>query len=154
MEEKQQIQLSQHFSLQEFTKSSVANAHGIANIPNVEQLKNIKYMAFQLEHVRYLLGNNPILISSGFRSQALNKAIKGSASSSHCDGLAVDFTCPKYGTVKEVCMRLKNSPLKFDQIIYEQGKTVWCHLGFGERMRQEVLSWRSTKGYVYGVVDL
>jgi len=148
------MKLTQHFTLEEFTRSSTATLKGINNIPNEQQLENIQKVAQQLEHVRYLLGSNPIIISSGFRSETLNKAIGGSATSSHLTGLAVDFTCPKFGSVKEVCLHLKNSGLKYDQIIYEQGRTNWCHIGFGEKMRREVLSWKSGKGYVLGIVDL
>jgi len=148
------MRLTDHFTLNEFTRSAVAALRGIDNTPNAEQLVNIQNMAHQMEYVRYLLGGKPILISSGFRSAELNKVIGGSATSSHSDGLAVDFTCPKFGSAKEVCMALKTSSFKFDQIIYEQGRTHWCHLGFGAQMRREVLSWKSGKGYVFGIVDL
>ena len=148
------MRLTDHFTLSEFTRSAVAALRGINNIPGDEQLVNIRKMAHQMEHVRYLLGGKPILISSGFRSAELNKVIGGSITSSHSDGLAVDFTCPQFGCAKEVCMALKTGTLRFDQVIYEQGRTNWCHLGFGEQMRREVLSWRSSKGYVFGIVDL
>lgn len=148
------IQLTEHFTLEEFTRSAIAALRGIDNKPDAVQLTNLQMIAHQMEHVRYLLGGNPIIISSGFRSEALNDVVGGSSTSSHAHGLAVDFTCPKFGTVKEVCMHLKNNSFKFDQLIYEQGRTNWCHLGFGEKKRQEVLSWKSGKGYVFGIIDL
>jgi len=146
--------LTAHFTLEEFTRSATATQKGIGNTPNAAQLENIKKTAQQMELVRTILGDNPIIISSGFRSAVLNKAVGGSDKSSHLTGLAVDFTCPKFGTVKEVCAAIKASKLQFDQIIYEQGRTNWCHIGFGGEMRREVLSWRSGKGYVIGIVDL
>jgi len=148
------MQLTEHFTLNEFIRSATATLKGIDNTPNAGQLENIKKTARQMEYVRALLGGYPIIISSGFRGAALNQAIGGSATSSHADGLAVDFTCPGFGCAEEVCLVLEKSTFKFDQIIYEQGHTNWCHLGFGKRMRQEVLSWKQGKGYVFGVMDL
>ena len=148
------MQLTPHFTLEEFTRSAMALLKGIDNTPDAGQLENIKKTAQHMEHVRELLGGHPIHISSGFRSAALNKAVGGASHSSHLTGFAVDFTCPGFGSVKEVCMHLKNSDIKFDQIIYEQGRTHWCHIGFGEKMRREVLSWKSGKGHALGIVDL
>ena len=149
------MRLTEHFTLEEFTRSATAVKRGINNTPDAVQLTNIQMAAHKMELVRSLLGDNPILISSGFRSDALNKAVGGSHTSSHKTGLAVDFTCPKFGTVKEICAAIKASKLEFDQIIYEQKTyTNWCHIGFGEKTRGEVLSWKSGKGYVKGIVDL
>lgn len=148
------MQLTEHFTLEEFTRSATAALKGISNKPDAVQLTNLQTVAHKMELVRSILGNNPIIISSGFRSEELNKVVGGSNTSSHSQGLAVDFTCPKFGTVKEVCAALKSSNLKFDQVIYEQGRTNWCHIGFGEKMRREILSWKIGKGYVFGIVDL
>lgn len=148
------MKLTEHFTLEEFLRSTTATHKSIDNTPNSKQLQNIKFTAEQMEKVRSILGNNPILISSGFRSIALNKAVGGSSTSSHLTGYAVDFTCPKFGSVKAVCEALVNSGLRFDQIIYEQGNTKWCHIGFGEQMRGQALSWESGKGYVLGIKDL
>lgn len=148
------MKLSEHFTLAEFTKSATADAQGISNNPTAEHLPNLKQLAAKLEEVRLLLGSVPMLISSGYRSSALNRAVGGVLTSDHCKGLAADFSAPKFGSVEKICMIIKMSDIEFDQVIFEQGYTSWVHLGVGQRMRRQVLSWSSSKGYVNGVVRL
>lgn len=146
--------LTKHFSLRELTHSATALSRGIRNEPNAQQLANLKTLAATLEAVRALLGNKPILISSGFRSDALNRVIGGSSTSDHSNGLAADFVCPSYGHVMHICEAIRDSSIKFDQLIYEQGNTEWVHLGVGTRMRGQVMSWSKAAGYVYGIQRL
>lgn len=146
--------LTKHFSLRELTHSATAVSRGIRNEPDAQQLANLKTLAATLEAVRTLLGNKPILISSGFRSDALNRVIGGSSTSDHSNGLAADFVCPGYGHVMHICEVIRDSGIKFDQLIYEQGNTEWVHLGVGTRMRGQVMSWSKAAGYVYGIQRL
>ena len=146
--------LTKHFSLRELTHSATAVSRGIRNEPDAQQLANLKTLAATLEAVRTLLGNKPILISSGFRSDALNRVIGGSSTSDHSNGLAADFVCPGYGHVMHICEAIRDSGIKFDQLIYEQGNTEWVHLGVGKRMRGQVMSWSKAAGYVYGIQRL
>ncbi len=147
-------QLSPHFSLAEFTRSATADHYKIDNTPTAEHLENLRQLSHTLEEVRAFLGF-PLLITSGYRSPALNRAVDGSSTSSHCHGLAADFHCPGFGSDLKVCHALAKSGIKFDQLIFEQGKiATWVHLGIGDKLRQEVLSWRSGKGFRSGVVNL
>lgn len=112
------MQLSTHFKLIEFTRSDTAARLNINNTPAGEHLDNLHALAAALEEVRALLGH-PIIITSGYRSPALNRAVDGSATSSHSHGLAADFHCPGYGSDFDVCRRIAASQVKFDQLIYE-----------------------------------
>lgn len=150
----EEMKLSQHFLLREFTRSAVAESRGIDNAPNAAQLDNLRLLAGTLEEVRALLGNQPIIISSGFRSGALNRAVGGSATSSHGHGLAVDFVCPQHGHVMRICEAIRDSGIQFDQLIYEQGNTEWVHLGIDPRLRRQVMSWSKSAGYVTGIQKL
>lgn len=145
------MRLSKHFTLAELTRSATANASGIDNSPGVRHLANLHHLAETLEHVRALLGNNPIIISSGYRSPDLNRLVGGSDTSSHSQGLAADFTCPRFGSVIEICEAIRDSNIQFDQLIYEQGSTEWVHLGIDPRMRRQVMSWSRRAGYVAGI---
>lgn len=147
------MQLTPHFRLIEFTRSATAAARGIDNTPSDEHLRNLHKLAEFLEEVRELLGH-PIIITSGYRSPELNKAVQGSATSSHCHGLAADFHCPGYGSDFDVCRMIAASRLKFDQLIFEQANSTWVHLGIDERMRRDVMSWRRGKGYRSGIVRI
>lgn len=120
-------QLTPHFTLSEFTDSQTAARMGIDNTPTPEIRANLLRLAQVMEIAREKLGK-PILISSGYRSPALNAAVGGSANSAHMQGLACDFTCPGFGTPHEIATKLHGEPdLPYDQIIYEFAS--WVHLG-------------------------
>lgn len=130
------MQLSTHFRLSEFTASQTATRRGIDNTPPRDVVDALKRTALGLEAVRSLL-MAPIIISSGYRSPALNKAIGGAKSSQHVKGEAVDFICPGFGSPKEVCEAIARSNLRFDQLIYEG---TWVHISFADTNRREVLT--------------
>ena len=144
--------LSPHFSLAELTQSQSAARVGLDNTPTPEIVTNLARVASVLEQARVLLGV-PILISSGYRCAALNAIIGGSKTSAHVQGLAVDFTAPKFGTPFHVAATLADSSLQFDQIIQEYGK--WVHLGLAplDKMpRRMCLSIFSGTGYLPGLL--
>lgn len=130
------MKLTQHFNLAEFTQSQTATRKGIDNTPNSVVINNLTIVAANMETVRTLLNNLPIAISSGYRSPALNKAVGGSKTSAHVDGWACDFICPAFGTPVQIVDKLKDSDLKFDQII-EEG--TWVHISFAPTRRRQVL---------------
>jgi zinc D-Ala-D-Ala carboxypeptidase len=123
--------LTEHFTLEEFTDSQTAARKGIHNVPPAgsQELKNIRLTAETLEQVRTLLGDKPILVSSGYRSPQVNAAVGGSKSSAHMSGLAVDFSCPGFGTPRAICKKLEPhmKALRVDQLIHEFD--TWVHLG-------------------------
>lgn len=147
------MQLSQHFTLEELLRSATADSRGIDNTPGPAHRANLERLALTLEEVRTLLGR-PMLVSSGYRSPALNNAVGGSSVSDHSEGLAADFTAPQFGAVFDVCRAIEVSGIAFDQLIFEQGATEWVHLGIGGRMRRQVLSWSKKVGYVKGLRKL
>lgn len=107
--------------------SQTAAREGIDNKPAPDIVKNLRVTCELLEHVRTLLGNVPIVVSSGYRSPALNKAVGGSKNSAHMQGFAVDFTAPAFGTPLQIARAISGSDLVYDQLIHEFG--VWVHLG-------------------------
>ena len=146
------MKLSEHFSLDEFTASETATRKGIDNTPPPVVTEKLRMLAATLEQVRSLLGNNSIRISSGYRCLTLNRAIGSGDLSAHVLGYAVDFTCPGFGTPKEVANKIAESPIKFDQLIYEG---TWIHLSVDPRNRREVLTAHFGKGktsYTKGIV--
>lgn len=130
------MKLTEHFDLSEFTVSDTALRTGIKNIPSPNQIGNLKILAEGLEQVRNLL-NNPLFITSGYRSPTLNRFIGGSATSAHCQGYAADFKCPSFGKPVDIVAKIKDSGIKYDQLINEG---VWVHLSFAPEMRQQTLS--------------
>jgi zinc D-Ala-D-Ala carboxypeptidase len=124
-------ELTPHFTLEEFTDSQTAARKGIPNVPPIgsPERANLMRTAEVMEQVRTILGDKPILISSGYRSPAVNSAVGGSKSSAHMSGLAVDFSCPGFGTPLAICKKLHPhmKELGIDQLIHEYD--TWVHLG-------------------------
>lgn len=86
------ILLSSHFKLREFTESATAEKHGIDNTPPAETVANLKALCLgTLEPLREKLGL-PIVITSGYRCKALNdRIVHHSRKSQHMLGQAADF---------------------------------------------------------------
>ena len=133
------MNLTDHFHLEELIASQTAVRSKIDNTPPEYIIDRLRETAVQMELVRMMLGNEPITVSSGYRSPDLNTAIGGSKTSAHCDGYAVDFIAPRAGTPLQICRKLIAKGLKFDQLI-EEG--TWVHVSFDPRMRGQVLTMR------------
>lgn len=128
-----------HFALSEFVVSNTAARLGIDNTPSAQVLATLRNVLIPgMQQVRDLLGV-PVVVSSGYRSPALNAAVRGAPASQHVTGHACDFTAPAYGTPRAVCERLvaEMARLHFDQLIHEGG---WVHISFAPRPRSEVLT--------------
>lgn len=121
--------LSTHFTYKEGTFSATARDRKIDNNPNPVQLEAMKYTALKMEAVRQLLDNRPLYITSWFRSYALNLAIRGAQNSQHSKGEAVDFSCPGFGSPKQIAKELQKNKelLGYDQLILEP---TWVHISF------------------------
>lgn len=132
--------ISEHFSLAELTASQAADRAGIKNVPGPEALENLRRLAALLEDVRICLNQAPMLVSSGFRAATVNNLVGGALNSAHKEGRAADFTAPRYGAPRQVCQRIVDVGIVFDQLIYEGS---WVHIGIakiGEQPRREVLT--------------
>ena len=126
--------LTPHFTLGELTKTSVK----IDNVPNEEQVKNLKRLCGWLEQLRrrwnnlYGEGDDPIIINSGFRSPEVNKAVGGATLSNHLTGCAVDIRCIGIEqALRYAAILLDISDLNkedFDELLIEQkAHIIWIH---------------------------
>ena len=125
------MQLSEHFSLEEMTRSQTATRIGIKNVPSDEDVKNLTVLCNDiLEPVRMNFGV-PFSPSSGYRSPALSEAIGSSVKSQHCRGEAADI---EFATVANLtlCWWIRTH-LDFDQLILEfftegEPSSGWVHV--------------------------
>lgn len=148
------MKLSPNFYLSEFTKSQTASRRGIDNDPDAEQIKKLRKLCEEvLEPVRAHF-KRPVIISSGFRSYMLNKAIGGSQTSQHSHGEAADFEIP--GVPNYEVARWMEKNLNYDQLILEfytpgQPNSGWIHVSYREgRLRnQELTAVRQGRRTVY-----
>lgn len=136
--------LSPHFSLEELTTTQ---QRSLDNTPSAEVVAVLRQTAERMEGVRRLLGDKVIIVNSGYRSEAVNRAVGGSKTSDHRMGHAVDFTCQGFGDPRRICGELAGASFTFDQLI-EEGQ--WVHLSFGPRSRRQVLT-KAGRGYVAGL---
>lgn len=146
------MQLSENFSLWEFTISQTAQRQGINNQPGAREIEHLKRLCDQiLQPARDALG--PLHVSSGYRCPALNKRVGGSSTSDHPLGFAGDIVpveCPKLKFAHWVAANCD-----FDQIILEFGtkeEPSWIHVSANPRNRKQVL--RILKGTGYQSVIL
>ena len=132
--------LTPHFTLGELTKTSVK----IDNVPNEEQVKNLKRLCGWLEQLRrrwnnlYGEGDDPIIINSGFRSPEVNKAVGGATLSNHLTGCAVDIRCIGIEqALRYAAILLDISDLNkedFDELLIEQKAHIyWIHFAVKPR---------------------
>ena len=129
--------ISEHFTLDEVCHSQTAARLGIDNDLPTDLLANAKYAALGMEMIRKELGK-PIKVSSWYRGPKLNAAIPGSSkTSAHMTGLAVDFTCPGFGTPEQIVRAIIDSGIGYDQIIHEFG--AWVHISFNGERRQALV---------------
>ena len=130
------MNLTPHFTLEELTVSDVAARRGLSNQPPEEIMPALKRTALGLESVRAVLGR-PIIVTSGYRSPAVNRLVGGQPSSQHMKGEAADFICPAFGTPGEIVAALVKSAVQYDQCILEFGR--WVHISFAPAFRRQAL---------------
>lgn len=134
------IHLSADFQLWEFVVSVTADQNGIKNLPNETEITHLRLLCQKiLQPAREALG--PLKISSGFRSEELNKFIGGVPNSDHRLGYAADIIPYNTGTLELARWVVKNCP-NFDQVISEFGTAKnpnWIHLSAAPRNRRQVL---------------
>lgn len=146
------MNLSPHFTLEEFTFSETAVRKNIANIPTLEIIENLRIVASKMEIIRQNLGH-PIISLSGYRSPIVNKLVGGSVNSAHCLGWSLDFICPAFGTPYTVARRISGMGLIFDQLIHEYGR--WVHISFDPQARKKRLTIAGKgTGYVDGILPV
>jgi zinc D-Ala-D-Ala carboxypeptidase len=124
--------ISKHISYKEGTHSDKAKAKGISNIPNEVQLAAMKLVAEKcFEPLREWYGK-PIRINSFFRSVELNKAVKGSKTSDHVKGMAIDLDAGSNAKNLKLFNWLKDN-VEFTQLIHEYGDKSgpeWVHISY------------------------
>jgi zinc D-Ala-D-Ala carboxypeptidase len=119
--------MTKHFSIEELTSTSKTNLL-VANYNDAQKhFDNLLLTANMLEEIRDILGV-PLRVTSGFRNEALNKAVGGSKTSKHKLGLAADIV-PKIISVEVAFNKLmENKPILAKKIIIEKvGSTKWLH---------------------------
>ena len=128
-----------HFALREFLKSDTAEKHGIPNVPlkcHIMRLRNLAVRCLEPTRQRF---NLPLLVTSGYRCEPLNRLVGGVDNSQHMTGEAADIQVPrKYWpfcvTTQEQMALILWDWMRvclpdYDQLIVEHsGPKYWVHV--------------------------
>lgn len=135
--------ISKNFSYIEFERSATAERLGIDNTMPPEVRERVKELMERLLQPLRDAWGSPLTVTSGYRCEALNKAVKGSATSAHVCGWAADLV-PANGQIDKFYAFtekwLKDNKIVFDQCIRERnraGTSQWLHLGYKNRQGQQ-----------------
>lgn len=147
------MQLTEHFTLAEMTRSAAALRKGLVNQAPAEVIPRLQLVCQNvLEPVRREFG--PVTVLSGYRAPKVNQAVGGAATSQHCRGEAADFVVPRHSNL-EVCQWLLRN-LTYDQLIYEFGEGGWIHCSWKDGLlRNQELTARKVGAktlYLPGIV--
>jgi hypothetical protein len=146
------MKISKDLNLSELIRSESAKRNGISNMPTEEHIVNFKILAEKVFQPIRDHFKTPIIISSGYRSKELNELIKGSASSQHCKGQAIDIDMDgtKGGVTNKDVFNFIKDNLDFDQLIWEFGtddNPDWVHVSYTkDKNRKQKLKAIRTNG--------
>ena len=131
------MKLSKNFTYEELCHSSVAERKGLRNRPKTKEeesvvIENLKALCMEvLQPLRDYLGK-PVVISSGYRSEEVNKAVGGVKRSQHLMGEAADIHVENTKQLI-VIMHFIMDNCDFDQLIWEKNSktgTQWVHVSY------------------------
>lgn len=126
------MKISKHVSYREAIRSNTATRMGLNNHPSAMQVCNMELLCSEVFEPLRANWEEPIRISSMFRSVALNRAVGGSSSSQHCKGEAMDIQGANGVSNAELYYFIRDN-LEFDQLIWEYGtdeQPAWVHVSF------------------------
>lgn len=133
-----QEKIGKYFNLSQLIYSNTAIKNGINNLPGIDNNPNKSIVIQNLKDLMENIGDKiygkygNMVISSGYRSNTLNKAIGGADNSQHTKGEALDIQVPGKNT-SEVFNWIINNIFDYDQIIWEfpeKGEGSWIHISY------------------------
>lgn len=128
--------LSANFTLAELTFSQTAARMHIDNTPSPTQVSNLRALCVNVLQPFRETAQAPVVVSSGFRSEALNRFVNGSPDSQHMRGEAADIVVPQWSVTRAFRLIVEQS-LPFDQLIFEGGsQSQWVHVSHSRKRQR------------------
>ena len=144
--------MSKHFSLEELTNSTSYPELVNQNIIDARSYeKQLKYTASTLEEIREVL-SVPMKVTSGFRNIALNKAVGGSPTSGHANGLCADFIPIGMEVIEAYTLIMTNRDKcpSLKKCIFESVRGAkWLHIETKTEANQHTQFYTTTNGRSY-----
>ena len=135
-----------NFKMSELIHSQTAIVHNVNNMPDINSLDNLLTLIVEcLQPIRNKLGK-PMVITSGYRNDKVNRLVGGSNTSEHKKGMAADFIINGM-TVQAVIEFIRKTGLKYTQLIEEHSKnTSWVHISYNPKnLKKETLLYKNGK---------
>ena len=139
------MKLSKNLTLVEVIRSESAKRNGIDNTPTAKHLENLKAIANNVFQPIREYFKTAINISSGYRSEKLNRLVPGtSLTSQHSTGEALDIDMDGTKIKNSQIFHYIKDNLEFDQLIWEMGDIInpaWVHVSYKAegKQRKQVL---------------
>lgn len=133
------MKLTEHFTLEELTRSEMAERLKIANSPNPTETDHLTFLAKNILEKLRTRANRPLAITSGFRSRELNKAVGGAATSYHIHGMAADIRTLDYNETVKLATFAKELPFLDLAIIEVVNGSHWLHVQYSYKPRHKVI---------------
>lgn len=146
------MKLSKNLALAEVIRSETAKRLGIDNTPTPEALENLKALAKEVFQPIRDHFKKPIYISSGYRSETLNRALKGAQNSQHMVGQAIDIDMDHTDITNAEVFEFIKDNIEFDQLIWEFGtdeNPAWVHVSYREGENRGKILKATEAGYQY-----
>ena len=130
------MKLTDTFSLEPFVKSDTASRLKIDNTPSAEVEAKLRDLYENLLKPLMDMLPGEFNVTSGFRCNKLNAAVKGKPTSQHVKGEAADIEYREGGVENNMTLynKVVSSGLEFDQCIKEYpdrtGNPRWIHLSY------------------------
>ena len=124
--------LSKYLSYAQAIKSDTAKKNGLDNTPTANEKENLKQLGLNVYDKIYEKFNGNVKLTSVFRNEAVNKKVRGSSTSQHRYGQALDIQGTNGVTNKQIFKYVKEN-LDYHQIIWEYGSSSepnWVHVGY------------------------
>lgn len=153
------MKLSTHFALEEFLRNSA----GLLNVPPDDAIRRMSMLCnLTMEPIRALWGSTQwgmaININSGYRSAAVNAAVKGSPKSQHLIGEACDWVpmltdgtlCRSQEVIKNLCGLITRQGIPYDQMIFYQSERPFVHISLKSSGNRKQRLWTPASGGAEG----
>lgn len=124
-------QFTKNFSYDELIASATAKRLGLDNTPNEQEKEKLRKLAEEILQPIRDAWRSPIVVNSGFRSEAVNKAVGGSKTSQHRLGEAADISIGGKERNKKlfnfINKLIQKGTIKVGQLIDEYNYS-WIHV--------------------------
>lgn len=124
-------QFTKNFSYDELIASATAKRLGLDNTPNEEEKEKLRKLAEDVLQPIRDTWRSPIVVNSGFRSEAVNKAVGGAKNSQHRLGEAADISIGGKERNKKlfnfINKLIQKGTIKVGQLIDEYNYS-WIHV--------------------------